>query len=277
MKVIQITDTHFSPSKTHFNSNWAPLLAWLETEKPDLIIHTGDLTVDGADHADDMTFCMELMRQAPAPVLIVPGNHDVGHLRGSPQPVTQTRLDRWLSLVGPDRFTCDIDGWRLIGFNSLLLGMEDENEAAQLAWLEQAFAAAGARRIALFTHKPIFVDEPLEGDTGYWGIRPAPRARLYDLMRQHDVGLVATGHLHWAWRGTLNQTSLVWGPSAAFLIDTLEREMPGERLIGAVIHTFEGAIVSSEIVAVPGMTSYYIDDVIDEVYPKPQPAGEAAE
>ncbi len=72
MKVIQITDTHFSPSKTHFNSNWAPLLAWLETEKPNLIIHTGDLTVDGADHADDMTFCMELMRQAPAPVLIVP-------------------------------------------------------------------------------------------------------------------------------------------------------------------------------------------------------------
>lgn len=277
MKVIQITDTHFSPSKTHFNSNWTPLLAWLETEKPDLIIHTGDLTVDGADQADDITFCMELMCQAPAPMLIVPGNHDVGHLPGSHQPVTQVRLDRWNSLVGSDRFIHDIDGWRLIGFNSLLLGMEDQNEDVQLDWLAEAMAGAGTSRIALFTHKPIFVDEPQEGDTGYWSIRPTPRSRLYDLMSRHDVGLVGTGHLHWAWKGTFNQTSLVWGPSAAFIIDTLEREMPGERLIGAVIHIFDGDTVSSEIVAVPGMTAYVIDDVIDEVYPKPALPEEAAE
>lgn len=277
MKIIQITDTHFSPSKPHFNGNWAPLLAWLEAEKPDLIIHTGDLSVDGADHAEDITFSLALMRQASAPMFIVPGNHDVGHLPGSHQPVDQTRLDRWNDLVGSDRFDHDIDGWRLIGFNSLLLGMGDENEEEQLNWLAQAMADAGGRRIALFTHKPIFVDEPHEGDTGYWSIRPAPRGRLYDLMSNHDVGLVATGHLHWAWKGALDKTSLVWGPSAAFIIDTLEREMPGERLIGAVIHTFDGDTVASEIVAVPDMTAYVIDDVIDEVYPKPAASGEAAE
>lgn len=269
MKVIQITDTHFSPSKTHFNGNWAPLLAWLEQEKPDLIIHTGDLTVDGADKADDITFSLELMRQASAPMLIVPGNHDVGHLPGSHQPVDAVRLARWNELVGADRFIHDIEGWRLIGFNSLLLGMDNADEADQLDWLAEAMAGAGSRRIALFTHKPIFVDEPHEGDTGYWSVRPAPRAHLYDLMSRHDVGLVGSGHLHWAWMGEWNDTRFVWGPSAAFIIDTLEREMPGERLIGAVIHTFEGDTVSSEIVAVPGMVAHVIDDVIDEVYPKP--------
>ena len=277
MKIIQITDTHFSPTKRHFNGNWAPLLSWIEAQGPDLVIHTGDLTVDGADHADDIAFSMELMRQVSAPMLIVPGNHDVGHLPGSQQPVDAVRLERWNRIIGADRFVRDIEGWRLIGFNSLLLGMSDAAEEEQLAWLAEAFVGADGRRIALFTHKPLFVDDPHEGDTGYWSVRPDPRARLYALMQSHDVGLVASGHLHWAWQGMWDETALVWGPSAAFIIDTLEREMPGERLVGAVIHEFSGGTVTSQIVAVPGMTAHVIDDVIDEVYPKPKTVSEAAE
>ncbi|WP_337270001.1 metallophosphoesterase family protein [Oryzifoliimicrobium ureilyticus] len=276
MKVIQISDTHFSPSKPHFNGNWPPLLRWLQSEQPDLIIHTGDLSVDGADHADDIAFSLQLMNQTKAPMLILPGNHDIGHLPGSHQPVTNARIERWNSLVGADRFSRDIQSWRLIGFNSLLLGMDDENEEEQLEWLAREMAEAGGRRIALFTHKPIFVDRPDEGDTGYWSIRPVPRARLYDLIDQHEVGLIATGHLHWAWKGAFKDAALVWGPSAAFIIDKLEREMPGERLIGAVVHRFDGDTVSSEIVAVPDMTAYVIDDVIDEIYPKSTSQGEAA-
>ncbi|OLP54812.1 metallophosphoesterase [Rhizobium rhizosphaerae] len=281
MKLIQITDTHFSPTKRHFNGNWAPLLAWLETEKPDLIIHTGDLTIDGADQEEDIAFSLALMRQASAPMLILPGNHDVGHLPGSPQPVDRRRLDRWNGLVGADRFVHDIDGWRLIGFNSLLLGMGDAAEEEQLDWLATAMAGAGtggqARRIALFTHKPLFVDAPDEGDTGYWSIRPAPRARLLALMERHDVGLFASGHLHWAWQGHYQRTALTWGPSAAFVIDKIEREMPGERLVGAVVHEFSGAALESRIVKVPGMVAHVFDDVIDEIYPRAAaPALEAA-
>ncbi len=73
MKIIQITDTHFSPDKPHFNGNWAPLLTWIEETGADLIVHTGDLTVDGADKDDDITFSMDLMRQVSIPMLIVPG------------------------------------------------------------------------------------------------------------------------------------------------------------------------------------------------------------
>ncbi|MCD2179509.1 metallophosphoesterase family protein [Rhizobium sp. C1] len=277
MKIIQITDTHFSPTKPHFNGNWEPLLAWLEAEKPDLIIHTGDLTIDGADQADDIVFSLTLMRQASAPMLIVPGNHDVGHLPGSAQPVDSTRLNRWNHYVGSDRFTQDIDGWRLIGFNSLVLGRDDALEEEQLDWLAEAMAGAGERRIALFTHKPIFVDDPQEGDTGYWSVRPAPRARLYEMMERHDVGLVGSGHLHWAWQGAFDGTNLIWAPAASFIIDKLEREMPGDRLVGAVIHTFDAATVTSEIVTVPGMTAHVLDEVIDEVYPRPAAKAEATE
>jgi len=276
VKIIQITDTHFSPEKTHFNGNWAPLLTWIEDTRADLIIHTGDLTVDGADKPGDITFCMDLMRQTSIPMLILPGNHDVGHLPGSEQPVNAGRLKRWRDLAGEDRWFEDTAGWRFVGLNSLLLGHEDEEEEAQFEWLRETLEERRGRRIALFAHKPLFVDEPHEGDTGYWSVRPAQRKRLYDLIAAHDVALFASGHLHWAWQGRFENTALTWGPSAAFILDKMVREMPGERLIGAVVHEF-GDNVQSDIVAVPGMTAYVLDDVIEEVYPTNSKQTESAE
>lgn len=267
MKVIQITDTHFSPEKTHFNGNWAPLLNFIEDSGADLVVHTGDLTVDGADKEADITFSMELMRQVKVPMLIVPGNHDVGHFAHMDQPVNAERLGRWRRIVGGDRFVEDANGWRLVGLNALLLGHEDEEEEAQFEWLRTAFEERDGRRLALFSHKPLFVDAPDEGDTGYWSVRPVQRKRLTDLIAAHDVALFASGHLHWAWLGRFDNTAITWGPSAAFVIDKLEREMPGERLVGAVVHTFEDD-VRSEIVAVPGMTAHVIDEVVHEVYPR---------
>lgn len=278
MKIIQITDTHLSPSKPHFNGNWEPLARWVNAQDADLVIHTGDLSVDGADLLEDLTFCMGLMGDVTAPMLLVPGNHDVGHLPGSHQPVDAQRLARWRETVGPDRWAKAVDGWLLIGLNGLLFGADDAEEAEQFAWLEQVLNERDGRRVAIFTHKPLFVDDPKEGDTGYWSIRPAPRQRLYDLIAAHDVALFASGHLHWAWKGQFDNTTLVWGPSSAFIIDTLEREMPGERLVGAVIHTL-GEGVTSEIVTLPELTAHVIDEIIHEVYPqaKPKHAPEAAE
>lgn len=276
MKIIQITDTHFSPEKSHFNGNWAPLLTWIEDTRADLIIHTGDLTVDGADKPGDITFCMDLMRQTSIPMQILPGNHDVGHLPGSEQPVNAERLARWRDFVGEDRWFEDTDGWRFIGLNSLLLGHENDEEEAQFEWLRETLEDRRSRRIALFAHKPLFVDEPHEGDTGYWSVRPAQRKRLYDLIAAHDVALFASGHLHWAWQGRFENTALTWGPSAAFILGQLVREMPGERLVGAVVHEF-GDDVQSDIVAVPGMTAYVLDDVIEEVYPTNAKQTESAE
>ncbi|WP_341486780.1 metallophosphoesterase [Pararhizobium sp. A13] len=278
MKIIQITDTHLSPNKAHFNGNWEPLAAWITRTGADLVVHTGDLTIDGADQEDDIAFSMEVMRQLPIPMLIVPGNHDVGHLPGSDQPVDAARLERWRRLVGPDYWVSDHDNWRLIGLNSLLFGQDDAEEEAQFSWLSDILSARDGRRVAIFTHKPLFVDDPHEGDTGYWSIRPAPRGRLYDLFAAHDVALFASGHLHWAWKGAFENTSLVWGPSSAFIIGTLEREMPGERVVGAVIHTLSED-VSSEIVALPELTAHFIDEVIHEVYPRSvsKQAAEAAQ
>ncbi|WFS00209.1 metallophosphoesterase family protein [Rhizobium tumorigenes] len=267
MKIIQITDTHVSPGKPHFNGNWEPLARWINDSGADLVIHTGDLSVDGADKDEDLVFSMDLMRQVSVPMLILPGNHDVGHLPGSPQPVNAERLARWRRLVGPDRWVEDRGNWRLIGLNSQLMGFEDGEDEAQFEWLETTLASRGDRRVAIFAHKPLFVDTPDEGDTGYWSVRPNQRQRLYDLIAAHDVALFGSGHLHWAWKGGFSTTATVWAPPAAFILDKMEREMPGERFVGAAIHTFADD-VTTELVAVPGMTAYFLDDVVEEVYPQ---------
>ncbi len=267
MKLLQITDTHLSPSKPHFNDNWEPLARWIVDLAPDLVVHTGDLSVDGADHDGDLAFSAELVRRLPMPVLCLPGNHDVGHLPGTTQPVDAARLARWRDLVGPDRWREDRGEWRLVGIDSLLCGSGSAEEADQLAWLARCLGERDGRRVAMFSHQPLFVDDPDEGNTGYWGFPPAPRSAFRDLLARHEVALFASGHLHVASEGKLDGTVLVWAPASSFTVGPMERDMPGRRTLGAAIHELDKT-VTSRIVAVPGLVPHVLDDVAHEVYPK---------
>jgi 3',5'-cyclic AMP phosphodiesterase CpdA len=268
VRVLQISDTHLSPGKRHFLANWAPLRDWIARQQPDVTIHTGDLTVDGADVDDDIRHCAELLRALPATVLAVPGNHDVGEAGHSRQPVDALRLDRWRRHVGHDWWLHDIGQWRLIGFDSMLLGSGDDDERQQSEWLQQAHATAGGRRIAWFTHRPLFIDAPNEPDTGYWSVKPAQRGVLLDLVRAHDVALVATGHLH-RWRdATVDGCRYVWCPSSGFLVGPDNQpDMPGEKWLGAVVYDFDGPDVAVRFGEVPDLATLWIDDVLGDVYP----------
>ena len=62
MRIVQISDTHLSPGKAHFADNWAPLADWIAAQRPDLVIHTGDVTVDGAGAEDDLAYSAGLLR-----------------------------------------------------------------------------------------------------------------------------------------------------------------------------------------------------------------------
>ncbi len=267
-RVVQISDTHLSPGKRHFASNWEPLLAWVKSQKPDLVIHTGDVTVDGADVEEDMTYCAAALPALRAPVFCVPGNHDVGEANSPFQPVNGERIARWRRHFGPDYWSHDIDRWRLVGLNSLVLGSGDPEEERQFAWLERTFEEREGRRVAWFMHQPLFVAVPEEGDTGYWGVKPAPRARLLKLIDRHEVALVASGHLHKANDHHVNGTRFIWGPSSGFVVGPdLQPEMAGEKRLGAVHYDFGPDGFTAAISDVEGLHTFYIDDVVHEVYP----------
>jgi hypothetical protein len=67
------------------------------------------------------------------------------------------------------------------------MGSGEPEEDEQALWLEQVMAEAGERRIALFLHRPLFLQDPGEDDTGYWSIKPQPRRALMTLVRRHRV------------------------------------------------------------------------------------------
>lgn len=267
-RILQISDTHLSDVKPQFAPNWAPLREWIGAQRADLIVHTGDLTVDGAGGEADIEFCAGLLRSLPAPVLVVPGNHDVGDAGNLHQPVNAERLARWRRHFGHDWWSKDIAGWRLIGFDSMLVGSGSDEEQRQFDWLERTMRDAGDRRIAWFTHRPLFIDAPGEGDTGYWSIKPGPRAKFLALIERHGVALVATGHLHkWCDR-TVAGCRYVWGPSSGFLVGPDNQpDLPGDKRLGAVVYQFDGAGLQATMVDVPGLSRLWIDDFLQEVYP----------
>ena len=239
MRIIQISDTHLSPGKAHFTDNWAPLARWIGEQSPDLVIHTGDVTVDGADLEEDLRSTAELMRGLGVRFRAVPGNHDVGDPRHSRQPVNGERLQRWRTHFGPDRWVEDVEDCRLIGFDAMLLGSGEREEGLQADWLDGVMRAAADRRIAWFLHRPLFLDSPDESDTGYWSVKPQPRSWLVERMQRHSVALVASGHLHKAHDFVRNGTRYIWGPSSAFLVGPRLKAPPmaGEHRLGAVSTT----------------------------------------
>jgi len=62
----------------------------------------------------------------------------------------------------------------------------------------------------------------------------------------------------------------VWAPASSFLVGPeIQPPMPGEKRLGAVLYDVGGAALDVKICAVPGLSVYWIDDVIHEVYPRP--------
>ena len=44
--------------------------------------------------------------------------------------------------------------------------------------------------------------------------------------------------------------------------------MPGENRLGAVVYEFANVAFRATIATVPGLTSHWIDDFVEEVYPR---------
>jgi 3',5'-cyclic AMP phosphodiesterase CpdA len=235
-RIAQISDTHLSKSRPLFDGNFAPVQEALHHARPDLVIHTGDLSLDGADSADDLRHAAATMNALGLDWLALPGNHDVGDdaVLGGRQPFTPERLARWEECVGPLHFVRDIPGWRLIGLDTQGFSANPAHRAA----VAEAIATAGPRRIALFQHKPI-TEEALD-DTGmtYWPLLPSPRAELLAMFGGGRPALIASGHVH-QWRDrTADGIRQVWAPAVAFIVGDPWQHRVGEKILGWVEHEF---------------------------------------
>ncbi len=266
MRIIQISDTHLSVRHKHFAGNNAAIARWLGTEKPDLVINTGDLSMDGARLFDDQAYAAGWHAALGVPVLSVPGNHDVGDLVAfaPTQPVNAERLTQWQGLFGPDMWVHDLPGWRLIGLNAMLMGTGLPEEAAQEAWLRAAVASDSL--VGVFLHKPLFIDRPEEPARGYWTVPPAPRARVLAILAGCRLAFVSSGHLHIARRLQHDGVEHIWCPAASFVVGPFQEELGGARVPGVIEHIFTAAGVSSRTLRPDGLDDLLIDPVGKEIY-----------
>ncbi|WP_298965919.1 metallophosphoesterase [uncultured Methylobacterium sp.] len=272
MRIIQISDTHLSREHGDFAANLAIVGEEVAATAADLVIHTGDLSMNGAVGPDDLDDALAWMRTLPQPALWLPGNHDVGDLPDlrADQRLDDERLARYRDRAGDDRWMRDAGGWRLIGLDAMLCATGHPDEHRQYEWLEAALAVTGP--VALFLHKPLFVDDPNEPARGYWTIPPAPRRRILDLLARADVRLIASGHLHVARHARFGETDHVWCPSAAFVCGPSQIGVPGERRIGYVVHELDPDRVESRFVFPAGAEPLPIEPRLDRIYPGPSAA-----
>jgi alkaline phosphatase D len=273
--ILQLSDAHLSPRNGLFRGNLARILALAEASPPDLVVATGDLSLDGADRAEDLVLAAALHRAFPAPLLALPGNHDVGsHPQTMPhQPFDGARLDRFGAHLGAGRGVVDLPGWRVVGVNSEVMGTGHAEEAAQAAFIAEAAAGAADRRIALFLHKPVFVTAPDDPTFDYWSVPPHARAALAPLLEHPGLRLVASGHLHLHRVERRGRVAFAWAPPLSFVVDPAEQPgLPGDRLCGALLHRLHADEVETVLLSPAGMDMPCLDDIRAETYPRPAPA-----
>jgi 3',5'-cyclic AMP phosphodiesterase CpdA len=237
-RLVQISDTHLSPRIDTFVQNSQRMWEALHDDPPDLIVNTGDISLDGADSEQDLLFAAALHGDLPGETLLLPGNHDVGDypVLGGRQPVTQERIARWRRVVGADRFVRDIPGWRLVGVNSQLFGSGLDAEEDQWLAIREAFDGAGSRSVALFLHKPLCEQRVHDSDVTYWPVLPPARRRLISLVAPSRPALVATGHIH-QWRDRVSDgMRQIWAPPVSFIVGEGGQPTIGSKLLGAVEH-----------------------------------------
>jgi 3',5'-cyclic AMP phosphodiesterase CpdA len=126
MRVILVSDTHLSPAAPEAAANWDAVLRYVGANAPDAVIHLGDLTLDGAHNAGDLYYGRRQLDRLPVPWHAIPGNHDIGDnpWPGAPGDFTVDagRCQRWLDIVGTDRWSTTMNGWTLLAINAQLPG-----------------------------------------------------------------------------------------------------------------------------------------------------------
>lgn len=243
-RVILVSDTHLSPAAPEARANWEAVLGYVAMSVPDVVIHLGDLTLDGARDPGQLAYGRGQLDRLPVPWRAVPGNHDIGdnpYPGAAPDSVVDTgRHERWLDIVGPDQWSLMTAGWMLLGINAQLLGSGLEAEARQWKWLEAMVRQRRDNlRIALIAHKPVAAGDAEMAAAPAYRFWPEPaRHHLGGLLAGSPPALVASGHVHQFRLLRLGGTDHLWVPTTWAVLPDHAQPVLGAKRCGIVSLAF---------------------------------------
>ena len=260
MRIVQFSDTHISRLGGTPSENTSLLVDFLNEElRPDLVIHTGDVVILNPDSPDDRQAAWQLLQQINAPLLVLPGNHDVGESGDDvwmDVSVTSNRVAGFAGTWGADRFLRLGDAgtgsqdWAFVGINSERMSSALPEEDEQWDWLASVAEQVRGKSVMLFLHKPLWL---LGGSRAGMTILGPDRERLMSVLAGTRLRVVANGHLHRYRRAFEGDTLTVWAPSLTFSLPADPDHGLAPSTPGVVEYLIDGDDVRVELRRVPGL------------------------
>ncbi|QIG91437.1 MULTISPECIES: metallophosphoesterase family protein [unclassified Bradyrhizobium] len=246
-RLTQISDTHLARRHKLLIDNFHRVSEHIDATRPDLVLNSGDVSFDGPNGRDDLVFAKQLHTALPVDCLYLPGNHDIGDNPTAVAAVpaqlpTEATCDAFASVVGEDRWHFDAAGWCFIGLNSLIMNTGLDRESEQFDWLATALDKAVGKPVALFIHKPLYLDVPYDAEREATSFRYVPqpaRRRLIEMFGKVDWRLVGSGHVHQRRDYTFEHVRHVWAPSVGFTVPDAKQEWIGTKEVGFVEYRFQ--------------------------------------
>lgn len=252
MRIALITDSHLSPRAPELVANWRAAAAAVAASGAELTLHLGDITLDAERWPEELDFARQCIASWPTPMRCIPGNHDIGHGSGE-APMDLAALQRYRTLLGPDRWSIVAGGWLLLGLNAQLLGDGSAEEAEQWQWLEEHAAQADEKPVALLLHRPLAWPTPGEAARLGRYVPAAARRRLLVGPLRDRLALVLSGHTHQWLDWQADGIRHCWLPSTAFVLPDALQSRVGDKLVGFGLLRLENGRAAIDLHAPDGM------------------------
>jgi 3',5'-cyclic AMP phosphodiesterase CpdA len=269
-RLTQISDTHLARRLPSLTENFERVSEHIDARRPDLVINSGDIAFDGPSSRDDLEFAKTLHAALPVACRYLPGNHDIGDNPVNvgpvpPHPVTEPDRRTFLAVFGEDRFCFEAAGWCFVGLNSLVMNSGLACEAEQFEWLASQLSSSNGKPVALFLHKPLYLNAPGDPELAASAIRYVPqpaRDRLVEMFDTVDLRLVASGHVHQRRDFTFRHVRHVWAPSVGFVISDARQERIGIKEVGLVEYRFQPDAFEVLHLRAPGLIDVDLDQLL---------------
>ena len=222
---------------------------------------------------DDVEFAKGLHDALPVACLYIPGNHDIGDnptaIGPAPKPpVAEAHRRQFCDIIGEDHWSFEAAGWHFIGLNTLVMNSGLAFEAEQFDWLSQEVSRVNGKPVALFLHKPLFLNLPDDPETPETSIRYVPqpaRARLIEMFAPVDLRLIASGHVHQRRDFTWRHTRHVWAPSAGFRINDARQDRIAIKEVGLVEYRFRPDSLEVRHLRAAGQVDVDIEELLAQM------------
>lgn len=263
VRVVQISDTHLSRRTPEARSNWNTIVAYLSADPPDLVINTGDVSLDGAHDVDDLQYALDAHRLLPGPWRAIPGNHDVGDVEPTTDPTDANRRARFADVFGDPFWTVSCGAWDIVGVD--IQALASTADVAEPAWERLGAALDTARPVMLCMHRPLMPLVPGEIDEPRRYVTGGPRRRLAETIATSSIRVVATGHVHQSRHLVVNGCAHVWAPSTWATLGDSDQPTIGTKIVGFTEHHLESEATAFTVVP-DGVDQHVIGTTIPSPY-----------